>query len=263
MRFKTIIRNINLLNIILITAIIILANYTVLPMFNMNIRYTLPAGKKTIGDTDEKPADNHIPSLTDYTMIAEENLFHPERKIPAEKKDEQPLPKPEFVLYGTLITDDISMAYLEDLKAPHNTQGRGRRQTVLRKGDTMSGFTLKEIETDKVVMLKGEERLVISLNDPSRPKTRESVETTTSAFLGPQGTQPVIQPFTPGKSRAPLPTTTSVKQPVQPAPERIPAQTGTTPQRDLSKRGPHSIKNAPYIPSPNRSGSKGLLGIPR
>jgi len=173
MRFKTIIRNINLLNITLITAVIILANYTILPMFNMGIKYTLPAGKKTIGDTDEKPADSHIPSLTDYTMIAEENLFHPERKIPVEKKEEQPLPKPDFVLYGTLIMDDMRIAYMEDLKAPRNTQGRGKRQTAMRKGAALSGFTLKEIETDKVVMLRGEEKIVVPINDPAHPKDRK------------------------------------------------------------------------------------------
>jgi hypothetical protein len=172
MRFKTIIRNINLLNIILITSIIILANYIVLPMFNMDMKYTLPAGKKIVGDDDEKPAESHIPSLTDYTMIAEDNLFHPERKIPVQKKDEQPLPKPEFVLYGTLITDDLSLAYLEDLKVPRSTPGRGKRQTAMRKGDSMSGFTLKEIETEKVVMVRGEERIELKVADSSKPKIR-------------------------------------------------------------------------------------------
>src|SRR4030042_3730789 len=171
-KLKYIFRNINLLNIILITAIIILSNYTVLPMFNMNIKYTLPAGKKIVGD-DEKPAESHIPSLTDYTMIAEDNLFHPGRKIPVEKKDEQPLPKPDFVLYGTLITDDLSLAYLEDLKVPRSTPGRGKRQTAMRKGDSMSGFTLKEIETEKVVMVRGEERIIVPITDPSHLKERK------------------------------------------------------------------------------------------
>jgi hypothetical protein len=169
---KNFFRNINLLNIILITAIIILANYTVLPIFNMGIKYTLPAGKKIISDKEEKPADSHIPSPADYTMIAEENLFHPERKIPAEKKDAQSLPKPEFVLYGTLITDNLSLAYLEDLKAPLNTPGRGRRQKALKIGNTMSGFTLKEIEADRIMMVRGEESVIVPLNDPLHPKER-------------------------------------------------------------------------------------------
>ena len=175
-KLKYIFRNINLLNITLITAIIILSNYTVLPMFNMNIRYTLPAGKKTMGDTDEKPADSLIPSLTDYTMIAEENLFHPGRKIPAEKKDEQPLPKPEFVLYGTLITDNINLAYLEDLKAPYSTTGRGKRQRALRLGNTLSDYTLNEIHHDQVVMVRGDDRIILKVDDPSKSRNKDTVK---------------------------------------------------------------------------------------
>ena len=197
-KVKNIFRNINLLNIILITSIIILANYIVLPMFNMNIKYTLPAGKKIVGDDAEKPAESPIPSLTDYTMIAEDNLFHPERKIPAEKKVEQPLPKPEFVLYGTLITDDLSLAYLEDLKVPRSTPGRGKRQTVMRKGDNMSGFTLKEIETGKVVMVRGEERIIVPIADQSRPKDRKETGLITATPVSPAGpgraTASVTQP---------------------------------------------------------------------
>ena len=169
---KYIFRNINLLNIMLIAAIIILANYTILPMFNMSFTYTLPAGKKIISDKDEKPDEAHIPSPSDYMIIAEENLFHPERKIPVEKKAEQALPKPEFVLYGTLITDDLRLAYLEDLKAPYSSPGRGRRQTVLKIGGTLSGFTVKEIGTDQIVMVKGEESLVVNVIDPNIKKSR-------------------------------------------------------------------------------------------
>jgi hypothetical protein len=169
-------------------------------MFNMNIKYTLPAGKKIVGDDDEKPADSHIPSPADYMMIAEENLFHPERKIPAEKKEEQPLPKPEFVLYGTLITDNISLAYLEDLKAPHSTPGRGKRQTALRKGDTLSGFTLKEIETEKIVMVRGEERIELKVADSSKPKIR-GTDTVATKEVGKTVLTP-LKPPTPTVSAA-------------------------------------------------------------
>lgn len=196
MRFKTIIRNINLLNIMLITAIIILANYAVLPMFNMNITYTLPAGKKTIGDKYEKSAESHIPSPSDYMMIAEENLFHPERKIPVEKKGEQSLPKPEFVLYGTLIIDDLNLAYLEDLKAPHSTPGRGKRQRPLRLGATLSGYTLSEVYHDRAVMSKGEERIEVRVLDYQQKKPRM---TETAA---PVKTVAPISPPPPSRARA-------------------------------------------------------------
>jgi hypothetical protein len=171
---KYISRNINLLNILLIVTILIFINYTILPLFNMSISYTLPRGKKPPVEQDEKIAESTIPSLTDYVMIAEDNLFHPERKIPAEKADTQPLEQPEFVLYGTLITDGVSVAYLEDLKSPRSTQGRGKRQVAVKIGDNMSGFTLKEIYPDKVIMVRGEDTMVVDLLDSSSKKTRGS-----------------------------------------------------------------------------------------
>lgn len=141
-------------------------------MLDLEAKYALPPAKKTIDGEEELPVENQLPSITEYTIVSEENLFHPERRIPPEKKEEQPLPKPEFVLYGTLITDDTRLAYLEDLKSPRNTPGRGKRQIVLKKGDSMSGFTLKEIEAEQVVMVRGEEKVVVPVQDPSRQKER-------------------------------------------------------------------------------------------
>jgi type II secretory pathway component PulC len=181
MKLKGILRNINILNIILIAAVIAFVAFSIFPTLEMKVKYALPAAKNIEGTADKKTGELEIPSLTQYTAVVDENLFHPERRIPPEKTVEQPLPKPEFVLYGTMISDDISFAYLEDLKAPRNTPGRGKRQVALKKGDSMSGFILKEIETDKILMVRGEERLIVAFNDPQRPKTREVVAMTTAA----------------------------------------------------------------------------------
>jgi type II secretory pathway component PulC len=169
---KRFLRNINLLNILLIAAILILINYTVLPLFYMSASITLPSGEKPTGHVDETPVEITIPSLTDYTMIADENLFHPERTIPAETVEDQSLPKPEFVLLGTVITDDTKLAYLENLKEPYSTSGRGKRQRSLRIGDTLSGYTLAEIYPEEVVMVRGADRIVVNLED----KKARSVE---------------------------------------------------------------------------------------
>ncbi len=74
-------------------------------------------------------------------MISEQNLFHPERKIPPEKQQEKAVPKPDLFLYGTLITNDASYAFVEDKKAPYSTAGRGKRQTTLKKGDIWVGMS--------------------------------------------------------------------------------------------------------------------------
>ncbi len=192
MRLKAILQNVNLLNIILISLITVFVAYGLFPALDMNIKYMVPPAQK-ITDAKEEPVGHfEVPSLAEYSSISEENLFHPERKIPAEKKEEAELPKPEFVLYGTLITDDLSLAYVEDLKAPRNSPGRGKRQIALKKGDTMSGYTLKEIETDKIVMLRGEEKIVVPVNDPAHPKERKEtgITATPAKETKPQATPP-------------------------------------------------------------------------
>lgn len=180
----------------LLVALVMLANYTILPMFNMSIKYTLPVVKKIKSDKYKKPVESPITSPSDYTIIAEQNIFHPERKIPA-GDNEKPPSNPEFVLYGTLITDDISLAYLEDLKAPFSSPGRGKRQIALRRGDTLSSFILKDIEADKVTMVRGEETVIVYLNDTQRPKTRgTSAPPTALVPLQPASVpeKPVTQP---------------------------------------------------------------------
>ncbi len=175
---KNIFRNIHILNILLLLGVAYFAYYLFTPIFDLGFKYMPPAVKNTIPDKADEPLGNHPdPSISDYILISDKNLFHPERKIPVEKKaDEQghSLPIPEFVLYGTLITDDVSLAYLEDIKAPRNTPGIGKRQTAMRIGDSLGGFVLKQIESDKITMARGEEKMSVSVHNSQRNKIREA-----------------------------------------------------------------------------------------
>jgi type II secretory pathway component PulC len=189
---KQLLRNINIINTLLVVTIIYFFTYYFSPTLNMQIKFTPPEPDDIIEVDEYTIEELSLPSNVDYTIISEENLFHPERKIPVEKKVEQPLPKPEFVLYGTLVSENISIAYLEDLKAPRNTPGRGKRIIPLRKGQTLSGFKLEEIETDRIVMTRGEEKIIVPINDPSRPKERQTVTTTQTP--PPPQPQPAPQP---------------------------------------------------------------------
>jgi len=187
MRIKAVIRNATVLNVLLISAIAVFSLSVLFPLVTAEVRYTLPAAKKHVVEEKEAAPEIESPYISEYTAISEENLFHPQRKIPVEKKAEQPLPKPDFVLYGTLITDTVGMAYLEDRKAPRSTSGRGKRQVALRKGDSLSGFTLKEIESGRIVMVRGDEKVVIPIIDPAHP--REAGGTVTPPAAAPQRPQ--------------------------------------------------------------------------
>ena len=86
---------------------------------------------------------------------------------------------------------------------PQSTPGRGKRQTTLKKGDTLSGFTLKEIEKDKIVMVRGEDSIVVHLTGSSKSKTRAG---TSAQPAQPQPVPVAAQPKAEGqKTVAPAP----------------------------------------------------------
>lgn len=205
---KYFLKNINLLNLLLTATIVFFANYTLFLMFVTKMKYTLPSVTKSIFSETEPLDETSPPSSSDYIVVSEDNLFHPERRIPPEKKKEEevPLPKPEFVLYGTLITPDSSLAYLEDLKAPRNTPGRGKRQTPLKKGDMMSGFILKDVQPDKIVMVRGEEKMLVRVYNPNRVKIPEGSAPGAPSHAPQKPTSPesLIKKEPPTKHRAPM-----------------------------------------------------------
>lgn len=213
MRFMNhLLRNVNLLNTILTIFIIMLFSYMVYPLLGLNVKLILPAVKKTMVDSEKEAIQSQVPSPSDYSIIAEQNIFHSERKIPVVKSDEKAItPKPDIVLYGTLITDETSLAYIEDKKSPQITPGRGKRQTVLKKGDTFGGYAIKTIEADKIVMIREDDTMIVYLYDPQKPKTRESLASAIPPPPAPQ--QPAHTPVqTPAAQQR-----QAVKEPAPPA----------------------------------------------
>ena len=188
MRLKAFIRNFSILNMVLLVITVSCLLYIVLPRLKIHIQYKLPEIRTHQEKGEEEiRSGEQTHSITDYAIVSEKNLFNPKRIIPVEKESaqEQPLSKPEFLLYGTLVSSDVKLAYLEDLKALRNTPGRGRRQIALKIGDILSGFTLKEIHTDYIVMTRGEETITIRITDNPEKKTRAF-----QAEPQPKGAQP-------------------------------------------------------------------------
>ena len=171
MRFlRYLYRSVNLLNILIVVAIAGTIFLAIVPLFRMKVKFGLPVVKPKAVEQAQASQEKAAPSPLDYVMIGENNLFHPERRIPPEKKEEKQLPKPELVLYGTIIHGDTSVAYVEDKKSPKTTPGRGDRQQVAKKGDVFSGFVLKDIEMDKIVLARGEEVMVVHLSDETKKR---------------------------------------------------------------------------------------------
>lgn len=192
-------RNITPLNIFLALVLVILLDYITAPLFGTGISLQLPEVRKEAAPPEDLRPQEQAPSISDYTVIAEQNLFNSGRTIPVlVKKDDKPvIPKPEVILYGTLISDDLSLAYIEDKKSPQNTPGRGKRQTALKKGDTISGYLLKDIEADKITLVREDDTIVVHLKDSQKPKTREGIPSPTHQASAQQPahafTQPAVQ----------------------------------------------------------------------
>lgn len=169
---------------VLTGVLIFFVNYMVLPLFSMDVKDTMPVVKKPA--TDDTTSDSSLrteeksPFPSDYLIIAEQNLFHPDRKLAQiDRNDTQPLESPDFIVYGTLITDEIRIAYVENRKKPHRTKGGGTRQISLHEGDTLSGYTVKSISQDKVEFENNGDIITVKVIDRSNPKTRKTTTVTT------------------------------------------------------------------------------------
>jgi hypothetical protein len=226
-------RNITLLNILLFAALGCIVVFVLIPVFNRKIEYKLPVAKeKAVEREDPQTQKPSAPSLLDYAVIADTNLYHPERRIPPEKKDEKPLPKPELVLYGTLVGGDIMQAFIEDEKAPKSTPGRGRRQSVVKLGDVLSGFVVKEIRTDRIILTRGQETMVVPLMDRGKQRGGETTGATT-APMRPSGSPPSNTPHrVPSVPTASHPVPAVPPHQSPPLSPKAPTQTGQTTQRN-------------------------------
>lgn len=168
---NALLKQINLLNLILLAAIVVFVIFVLAPSFSTKIKVPVITGPAVEQKKSEPAVQAAIPPLQEYAVVSEKNLFHPGRILPPLKKVED-VPRPELILYGTLITDVLRIAYLVDNKQPRSTPGRGRRQTALKLGETMSGYTLKEVLPDRIIMVRGDDRMEIKVIAPGIKKSR-------------------------------------------------------------------------------------------
>ncbi|PKN19141.1 MAG: hypothetical protein CVU71_10220 [Deltaproteobacteria bacterium HGW-Deltaproteobacteria-6] len=178
---KSVLRNLTVGNGFLFAAAVSSAYLIVLPFMNMDIRVPALRLNQAILSNNTQKTEWINPSPADYALIAEQNLFHPERKIPPEKTAEKAVPRPEVVLYGTLIFNDVSVAYIEDKKAPKTTPGRGKRQIAAEKGYNMNGYILQQINPDSIVFVKGDDRMMVRLEDGEKRRDTEMAKTSMTA----------------------------------------------------------------------------------
>ncbi|MEN6623482.1 MAG: hypothetical protein ABFD50_18295 [Smithella sp.] len=174
--FTYILRNLNVLNGILLAAIALLVVFIAIPFFSMDIWLTIPKiPPAKIGQSVQTTVTEN-PPFADYALISDQNLFNPARRIPPAGAEEKIFARPEIILYGTLITGKMRIAFIEDKKTPKTTPGRGKRQIAVQKGYNINGYVLKQIDPDKIVFVKGMDRIVVRLEEgEKRKETKEQI----------------------------------------------------------------------------------------
>ena len=146
---------------------------------------------------EQRPADFN-PS--DYAILAQENIFHPDRKIPLpSKKEEKALPRPDIVLYGTYIASDSRLAFIEEKTSPVTSPGRGQRHTVIGIGEKVLGFELKQIEPNKIVLVRDKETIMVTLEAKKQRSGGSGPGVQPSYAAGRQPGGPPGQQFTTGQ----------------------------------------------------------------
>ncbi len=204
-----------LLNIILSVMIIFL--------FNKNYETWTKPDSGSIVKEESKRSDSKgetLPPLStlnirkadasSLTIIAEKNIFHPERRefvsLNPEQPKATPMNRPQLQLQGVLITDEVQKA---SLILQGKSLAKGEKATkTLNLGDQIGEYKLTKILPDRIVLEAPGDVYEVFLYDLKSPKKRREIRTPT------RPTEPIRS--SPG---GPVPTT---KTPPPPAPTSQP-----------------------------------------
>lgn len=129
---------------------------------------------------EETDTIERIPSGLDYVEVTEKNLFHPERRMPADKQEEPEMVRPDIIYYGSIIAAEKKIAYIEDKKNPYSTPGRGKRQTPVTEGAMIGGYKLTEVNPESIILVRGDDKMMVNLRDQ---KDRQRAETIGNAKM--------------------------------------------------------------------------------
>lgn len=97
--------------------------------------------------TSEEPA-----ALPQYLVIADKNLFVPERSSAGDDEGADAVQRPELVdpkLHGVAVLNNERQAYLTEFR---NRGDRIGVQRVVRVGDEVQGYTVTEISNDSITL---------------------------------------------------------------------------------------------------------------
>ena len=200
----------------------------------------------SVGSTREPP------SVDSYILIAEKNIFRPERKefpIPASVGTKKPLARPLIVLYGVTIQGDYQSASIVN---PGRPLRKGERETItLKQGDQVGEYKLAKILPDRITLEAAEDSFEVLLYDLKTPKKRSEIKTESKpATITSTSPTPAAKPAEAPKATPP--PAVAVEKPRElPAPV-TPSPPSYTPRRGRPITPPATVP-AP-TPAPTKEG---------
>ncbi len=202
---RSIPRNVTLLNVLLAVALVLASIGIICPAMRVSNTFKLPRIVPKEAVLPEKPPEEGTQPLpTDYAVVSEMNLFHPQRVIPIDAKKD--LPKPELFLCGIIMYGNQRVAFVEDKKNPTTSPGRGKRQTELRKGSVYAGYSVKEINTDSILLLRGEQSVSVYLMNQAKRGGKGATSAPAEAMTSSAPRPPSSSPAPPAAPPSPRPS---------------------------------------------------------
>jgi hypothetical protein len=193
------------------------------------------------------------PPREEYKMISEKNIFNPDRKefpvAGADDVSKKANTRPQVTLYGVVVGGEYQSATIVN---PGRPLQKGEREArTVKVGDRIGDYKVAQILDDRIVIENAGDSFEVLLYDPSAPKRRMEVKTSTppaavtSSTGGPTpspapGTMPGPTPPAPGTAMPPSRTT-----PVSPGPPP-----GMMPSMPYGQQTVPPMTTQPVIPSP-------------
>ncbi len=106
----------------------------------------------------KSPADRKEVNEAAYNVIVQKDLFRPSRTAaPRADSNRSSFPKNPPKLFGTMIINNENFAILENPST--------KTTKLYHVNDSVAGFIVSEIQKDKVILLKGSEKIEVKLRD--------------------------------------------------------------------------------------------------
>ena len=197
------------------------------------------------------------PSIKSYILIAEKNIFSPERKefslLTGAGGGKKPLVRPQVILYGVTIFDSYRAA---SIVSPGRPLKKGEREMItLKVGDPVGEYKIAKILSDRITLQAEEDSFDVLLYDASMPKKRMDVKTETKPATVTTTLPGAPPPVQPPAAAAEAPKPAVPREPaatVTPTPAPLPRPVTPTIPPPGFRRGlrPAYPPSSPGTPSP-------------